>query len=132
MEGRSIPRKVLMTSDTIGGVWTYAVELVRGLAGHGVEVALATMGALLTADRWSEVCALPNAQVFESKFRLEWMEDPWRDVDEAGEWLLGIEREFVPDIVHLNGYCHGNLPWTAPVLVVGHSCVLSWWSAVKH
>jgi glycosyltransferase involved in cell wall biosynthesis len=33
--------------------------------------------------------------------------------------------------VHLNGYCHGHLPFAAPVLVVGHSCVLSWWRAVK-
>jgi glycogen synthase len=33
--------------------------------------------------------------------------------------------------VHLNTFVHGALPWTAPVLMVGHSCVLSWWQAVK-
>jgi glycogen synthase len=32
--------------------------------------------------------------------------------------------------VHLNGFVHGALPWSAPVLVAGHSCVLSWWRAV--
>ena len=41
------PRHVLMTADTVGGVWTYAVELVRALAPHRVTVALATMGASL-------------------------------------------------------------------------------------
>jgi glycosyltransferase involved in cell wall biosynthesis len=35
-----------------------------------------------------------------------------------------------PDVVHLNGYCHAALGWQAPVLVTGHSCVLSWWRAV--
>ena len=38
------PRRILMTADTIGGVWSYALELAQGLARHGVEVALATMG----------------------------------------------------------------------------------------
>jgi glycogen synthase len=33
--------------------------------------------------------------------------------------------------VHLNGYCHGDLPWSKPTLMVCHSCVLSWWQAVK-
>jgi glycosyltransferase involved in cell wall biosynthesis len=31
----------------------------------------------------------------------------------------------------LNGYVHAALDWRAPVLVVAHSCVLSWWRAVK-
>src|SRR5207248_1821480 len=35
-----------------------------------------------------------------------------------------------PDIVHLNGFAHGALPWRSPALVVGHSCVLSWREAV--
>src|SRR5690606_11601693 len=48
----------------------------------------------------------------------------------AGDWLLSLEREVRPDILHLNHYAHGDLPWRAPVLMVGHSCVLSWWQAV--
>jgi glycosyltransferase involved in cell wall biosynthesis len=34
-------------------------------------------------------------------------------------------------VVHLNGYAHGALPWDAPVCIVAHSCVLSWWRAVR-
>src|SRR5205807_8224884 len=30
-----------------------------------------------------------------------------------------------------NGFTHGALPFSAPVMVVGHSCVLSWWRAVR-
>jgi len=59
------------------------------------------------------------------------MEDPWRDVERAGDWLLGLEARIAPDLVHLNGYAHAALPWSAPKLVVAHSCVLSWWAAVK-
>lgn len=130
MESR-LPRKVLMTADTMGGVWTYALELSRGLAERGVEVALATMGDPLSDAQRESALRIPGLRVFESSFRLEWMEDPWRDVERAGEWLLRIESRFGPDLVHLNGYAHAALPWSVPKLVVGHSCVLSWWRAVK-
>lgn len=124
--------RILLTADTVGGVWTYALELIRALQPLGVEVALATMGRALSSSQHEEARALPNLRLYESTFKLEWMEDPWADVAEAGEWLLRVERDFRPDVVHLNGYTHGALPWHVPVLMVAHSCVLSWWEAVKN
>src|SRR4051812_18694424 len=123
--------KLLLTTDTVGGVWTYAVELARALRPHGVEIAVATMGAALRQDQRAQVEARDNVHVHESHCLLEWMQDPWEDVRRAGEWLLELEADFGPDVVHLNGYAHGALPWQSPVMVVGHSCVLSWWRAVK-
>lgn len=123
--------KILMTADTVGGVWTYAIDLARALAARGVRVALATMGAKIRPTQWGDVATVPGIEVFESEFRLEWMDDPWSDVDRAGEWLLQLERAVHPDIVHLNGYAHAALHWSAPVVVVGHSCVRSWWEAVR-
>jgi glycosyltransferase involved in cell wall biosynthesis len=124
--------RILMTADAVGGVWTYALELCRALAGHDVEVALATMGDPPTAAQLAEAAALANLTVHVSRFRLEWMSDPWPDVGRAGAWLLELERRTRPDVIHLNGYVHAALNWSAPVLVVGHSCVLSWWAAVKN
>jgi glycosyltransferase involved in cell wall biosynthesis len=132
--GRALPARssrVLMTADTVGGVFTYAVELCRGLAMHDVHVVLATMGARLTRAQRATVSALANVALYESDYRLEWMESPWCDVDAAGDWLMQLEATHAPDVVHLNGYVHGALPWRAPVLMVAHSCVLSWWQAVK-
>ncbi|RYD78047.1 MAG: glycosyltransferase, partial [Verrucomicrobiaceae bacterium] len=110
---------------------TYAMDLARGLNARGTEVILATMGGPMSASQREEVAAMRGLRVIESSFKLEWMEEPWADVDAAGQWLLELEHRFAPDIVHLNGYAHGALPWRTPVLVVGHSCVLSWWHAVK-
>lgn len=114
-----------MTADTVGGVWTYCVELAHAL---GAEVHLATMGRPLSAAQRVE--AEVFASVHESGFPLEWQEDPWPGVDGAGQWLLSLEEQVRPDVVHLNGYVHGSLPWRAPVVVVAHSDVLSWWRAV--
>ncbi|AFE04221.1 group 1 glycosyl transferase [Corallococcus coralloides DSM 2259] len=121
-----------MTADTVGGVWSYALELCRQLCSRGVRVELATMGAPLSPAQWREARALPGLTVHKSTWRLEWMDAPWDDVRAAGEWLLELEARLSPDVVHLNGYCHGAWPFRAPVLVVAHSCVLSWWEAVKH
>ena len=126
-----VPRRLLMTADTVGGVWVYALELCRALGPSGVEIALATMGARLTSAQYSEVQSLPHVRLFESSYKLEWMDEPRADVEQAGLWLLGLEQEFRPDIVQLNSYPHGAFPWRARKVVVGHSCVLSWWSAVR-
>ncbi len=122
--------RLLMTADTVGGVWHYAVDLARHLTDYGVETVLATMGAPLNDEQWREARSVPNLRVVESDFRLEWMDEPWADVAAAGRWLLDLERRLQPDLVQLNNYAHASLPWRVPVLVVGHSCVVSWWRAV--
>lgn len=125
------PRRLLMTADAVGGVWSYALELARGLAAQDVEVLLATMGPPPSPAQCAEAAPLANVRLVVGNFRLEWMESPWAEIAAAGDWLLELEAEFSPDLIHLNGYVHGALPWRAPVLVVGHSCVLSWWEAVR-
>jgi glycogen synthase len=122
--------KILMTADTVGGVWTYALELARALTDHDTEIVLFTMGRSLSPDQRAQVNSLPHVTLYETQFKLEWMENPWHDVRTAGKRLLEIEHKFSPDIIHLNGYAHAALPWSAPKLVVCHSCVLSWWKAV--
>ena len=124
--------KVLMTADALGGVWPYSLELADALAAHGVEVALAVMGSALTPDQEAEAARSQLARVHVAPFALEWMDEPWDDVAAAGEWLLGVDEEERPDLVHVNGYAHASLPWRVPVLVVGHSCVLSWSAAVRN
>jgi glycogen(starch) synthase len=125
------PKRILMTADTVGGVWCYATELIRALEPYGIEVLLATMGRPLSKCQAEEIADLINVEVAESSFKLEWMVDPWRDLEAAGEWLLELEADFRPDVIHLNGYAHGTLPWGVPRIVAGHSCVLSWWRGVK-
>ncbi|HWG86129.1 MAG TPA: glycosyltransferase, partial [Deinococcales bacterium] len=120
-----------MTADTVGGVWTYAIDLARALSGRGVHTTLASMGKPASEEQRRQAAGVPGLDLRESDYRLEWMSDPWDDLRAAGEWLLGLERETRPDLVHLNGYVHGALPFDAPVLVAGHSCVLSWWEAVR-
>ena len=43
---RAIYMHVLMTADTVGGVWTYAQELVTALVHRGVRVTLVSLGEM--------------------------------------------------------------------------------------
>jgi glycosyltransferase involved in cell wall biosynthesis len=119
-----------MTADAIGGVWTYALTLAEETARRGVRTTLAVMGRAPSESQRAEAARIRGLKLFVGPFKLEWMDDPWRDVAEAGDWLRSLEARDPPDVVHLNGYVHAALEWCAPTLVVGHSCVLSWWAAV--
>ena len=129
-DGRGGPPRVLMTTDTLGGVWTYSIQLAAELTRLGLVVGLATVGRRPDAEQAAEALAIPGLRLFMSDFRCEWMEDCWQDVARTGAWLLELEERFRPDIVHLSSYCNAAEPFAAPVLVVAHSCVLSWWREV--
>ncbi|PRP96257.1 glycosyltransferase family 4 protein [Enhygromyxa salina] len=123
--------RVLMTTDTLGGVWTYALELCRALAQHGVTVTLAAMGGEPSPAQRAQANAVAGLRLEARPYKLEWMTDPWDDVARAGDWLLELAAAAQPDLVHLNDYVHANLDWQRPVLVVGHSCVCTWFEAVR-
>lgn len=123
--------RVLMTADPGSVVFDFVLDLVGGLGAEGVEVVLATLGTRMSPAQRREVRASPNVLLAESDHKLEWMQDPWDDVAAGGEWLLGLGSRYGVDVVHCNHLVHANLPWGVPVLVAAHSCIRSWWEAVR-
>lgn len=120
-----------MTADTVGGVWTYCMDLCRQVEKHNTEVHLVTMGARMSDWQKDEAQALSNIMLYETDYLLEWMHNPWRDIKDCGEWLLKLEESVKPDIVHLNCFAYGCLPFKSPVVLVAHSDVYSWYLTVK-
>lgn len=118
-----------MTADTVGGIWDYALELAHGLTREGTAVDLAVLGGPVPAGRLPTT-GIPGLSIHEGRGRLEWMDGADEDFETIAAWLLDLEHASEPDVIHLNGYGHAALPWKAPTIVVGHSCVLSWWRAV--
>ncbi len=120
-----------MTGDTAGGVWTFAIDLSEGLIERGVDVCLATFGPSPSDAQKSAAGDISGLRWFHLTSKLEWMSTPWSDIEAAGEWLLQLGRQESPDLIHLNTLSHGDLGWDVPVVTTVHSCVCSWWSAVK-
>lgn len=122
---------VLMTTDAVGGVWRYSLDLCRELSRGGSTVTLVCLGPPPTEAQRAQAGVIPGLTLREHAEPLEWMPEPWSGVDRAGRYLRALCDELRPDVVHLNGYSHGALDFGVPKVVVGHSCVLSWWHAVE-
>jgi hypothetical protein len=122
---------VLVTADTVGGVWTYARELVTGLVRRGIRVTLVSLGDIPTAQQTEWLDGLINVDYRPTAFRLEWMQEAQDDHEDSKEFLLSLIAEVRPDLLHLNQYCYGSLSVDVPRIVVAHSDVLSWWAAVR-
>lgn len=121
---------VLVTADTVGGVWTYTRELVTGLAQRGIRVTLVSFGEIPAAKQTEWLNALGTVDFYPTAFRLEWMQDAEDDLKASSDYLLRIIDEKKPDLLHFGEYAYGALPVDVPKVVVGHSDVISWWVAV--
>ncbi|MFB3814652.1 MAG: glycosyltransferase family 4 protein [Terriglobales bacterium] len=120
----------LVTADSIGGVWTYARELVTGLCQRGLRVTLVSFGEIPTAAQTAWMDGLADLDFRPTAFQLEWMQGAEHDLALSRDYLQAVIRETAPDIIHLNQYCYGALETDAPKIVVAHSDVMSWWVAV--
>ena len=123
-------RRVLLTADTAGGVWTYAMELASALEGQGLRVTIAALGQEPSSSQ-REDAELRGLPLRSFRCRLPWMADPWSDLSSAGRWLLALAREIDADVVHLNEPVLAAHDWPVATVAVAHSCVLSWWEAVR-
>src|SRR5215475_3496858 len=121
---------LLITSDTVGGVWTYTEELVSGLVDGGHRVTLVSFGRLPAAHQTAWIENLPQVDYRPTEYRLEWMEGSDHDIEESRNYLRQLAEEVKPDILHLSQYCYGDIPVAIPRIVVAHSDVVSWWVAV--
>lgn len=128
---KQLPMHVLVTADTIGGVWTYARELVTGLARKGVRVTLVSFGDIPEPSQTQWLEELRGVDFHPTAFKLEWMQGAEADIAASSEYLRKIVDEVRPDLLHLNQFCYGSLKVDIPKVVVAHSDVVSWWVAVK-
>jgi len=121
---------ILMTADTVGGVWTYTRELVTQLSRLGLRITLVSFGQIPTPSQTDWMEGLSNVSYHPTAFRLEWMQDAQADLEESAEFLKSIIAESNPDLLHLSQYYYGAIDTPQPRLVVAHSDVVSWWMSV--
>ena len=123
--------RVLLTTDTVGGVWTYTRELTEGLLNFGHTVALVSFGRLPDLPQQHYVAHL--ARKFGHRFfyrasdmPLEWMPDNHLAYEQGAELLNRVAETFEPTILHTSQFCFGRSTLSIPTVTVAHSDVLSW------
>jgi glycogen synthase len=129
-EGVISTMHVLITSDTMNGIWTYTRELACGLIARGYRVTLVSFGEIPLPEQTAWMERLPNLHYVPTAFRLDWMTEGEQHFEEASDYLCALVKEIKPDLLHLNHLCYGSLPVYVPRVVVAHGDLLTWWNAV--
>ena len=123
--------RVLLTTDTVGGVWTFTQELVQGLLEHKHAVVLISFGRPPSRSQCEWVARMEDRYrsdfLFEaSDVPLEWMDCNDGAYTHAESLLLRMITEFGVDLLHSSQFCFGALPTNVPKLLTAHSDVFSW------
>src|SRR4051794_26664702 len=121
-----------MTADAVGGVWQYATDLARALADHGVETTLAVLGPAPSAQALARAVAIPKTRVVITGLALDWTAGSPGEVAEASGAIAELARRVGADMVHLNSPAlAADARFPGPVVGVCHSCLATWWQAVR-
>ena len=122
--------RILITTDAVGGVWTYTMDLAGALVEAGATVRVVTLGPRPDAEQRVEA-QRRSLDVVETGHALEWMA-PGRDaVRLAGKAVARLARAFGADVVQLNTPAlAADARFAGRVVAVSHSCVATWWAAV--
>ena len=121
---------ILVTADTLSGVWTYTRELVTGMVSRGVQVTLVSFGDIPLPDQTTWMENLHGLEYRPTAFRLDWMQEGEHDFADSSAYLTRLVHEIRPDLLHLNHVCYGSLPVGVPRVVVAHGDLIGWWMAV--
>ncbi|MGH9530115.1 MAG: glycosyltransferase family 4 protein [Terriglobales bacterium] len=121
---------VLVTTDTLSGVWTYTRELVTGLICRGARVTLVSFGNIPGPEQTAWMDNLRGLEYRPTAFRLDWMQEGQDGFKDSSAYLTALVRERKPDLLHLNHPCYGCLPVGTPRIVVAHGDLINWWKAV--
>ncbi|MBV8577834.1 MAG: glycosyltransferase family 4 protein, partial [Acetobacteraceae bacterium] len=115
----------------VGGVWTYTLDLARGLSDRGIEVVLAILGPKPSADQQAQAHAVGKLRMVVTELPLDWTARGEGDVRGAAAALAPLAGETRANLVHLHAPALSCARYQVPVVAVVHSCVATWWRTVR-
>ncbi|MBY5522612.1 glycosyltransferase family 4 protein [Rhizobium leguminosarum] len=119
-----------MTLDAVGGVWRYAMDLAAGLRCQGMEIVFAGLGPAPSAMQTAEAKALGQLVWLDAP--LDWMAASRAEISAAPAEISRVARDYRVDLLHLNLPSQAaGIDTPLPVVVVSHSCVVTWFAAVR-
>lgn len=125
-------RRILLTTDAVGGVWTYSLDLARGLGSAGAEVVLAVMGPAPCDAQQAAAESVPGITLIHTDLPLDWLAETPDAVTAAGRDLAELAAGERCDLVQLHAAAFAaSGGFAMPVVAAHHSCHATWWAAVK-
>lgn len=124
------PSRILMTVDTAGGIWRYALDLAAGLSPLGIDTVFACFGPTPGPSQIKEAESIGKLIVCHAP--LDWMVADEASLKQVPSIIAGLIDHEDIDLLHLNLPSQAAcLDIDVPVVVVAHSCVCTWFEAVR-
>jgi glycosyltransferase involved in cell wall biosynthesis len=125
--------RLLLTTDAVGGVWTYSLDLAAALAeAEDVAVTLAVLGPSPNTEQLTAGAATPGLQLIDTGLPLDWLAEDAATVRRTAEAVADIASACDTDVVQLHTPALASAGrYPVPVISVVHSCLRTWWAAVK-
>lgn len=121
--------RLLLITDAVGGVWVYSLELARALRPLGIETVLAVMGPSPTEQQRQEAS---DFKLIDTGLPLEWLDTTEEEVEAAAIALSAIAEGEGVDLVQTSSAALlAGADFGCPTVAAQHSCVASWWDAVR-
>jgi glycosyltransferase involved in cell wall biosynthesis len=128
---RRPPIRALLETDTVGGVWTFSLDLAIGLRTVGVDAHLAAVGPADTLPARVESANKAGVPIEAIVGPLEWQPDATpAGLARVHARLSRLARDLAADVVHACSYTHVAAGLDKPTVLTAHSDVFTWWHAV--
>ena len=121
---------VLISTDAVGGVWRYTMEVSRGLAARGWTVLVAVLGPAPHPTQLREAEAIAGIEIIVTGLALDWLAETPAALAAAAAALASEAARAHVALLHTPGLI-GVVPWPVPVAVMMHSCLTTWFAAVR-
>ena len=123
--------RLLLTADAVGGVWQYATDLAEALVPLGTEAVLASLGPACSDEQRARVAGIAGCRLVETGLPLDWLASSEAEVRDAARAIARLAGEVRADVIQLNQPALAAEPMPAPVVAVVHSCLATWWTALR-
>lgn len=122
-------RRILMTTDAVGGVWNYAISLARGIAAHGYDTLLAVLGPQPSG---TQRAAARGLDLVVTGLPLDWTGSGPAATRASAAQLAALAVREDCALVQLNSpLLAAGARFAMPVVAVAHGCVATWWAAAR-
>lgn len=128
--------RLIVTTDTVGGVWRFAHELTCELLEMGCSIAMVSFGrqpsemqkaeSYALCERWGERFRFVGSDV-----PLEWMGENTYSFDQGMAVLEPLAGSFGAELLHSSQFCFGASKLGIPTVITAHSDVFSWARACR-
>jgi glycogen(starch) synthase len=123
-------RRILVTTDAVGGVWRYSLTLASGLASGGWNCTLASMGPSPSRNQYEEAKTIPGCRLIDTGLPLDWTAAREAELEAAATSLNHLALTEKAETIHLHTPSLAAFDFDVPAVAVAHSCVGTWWQAV--